>query len=513
MADNHKLGIDLGTSRSAMAFAPDGEPEMIENNEGKYQTPSVVHLSEDREAIVGDGAVNQMLMKPERTKREVKKQIGTNETIELGEDTYNPQEVSAMILQKLVNDAEQRLGGDVSSAVITVPAYFTDRQRNATREAGEIIGLEVDRLLPEPSAAVLAYGLREQRLGEASDETIFVYDLGGGTFDATLVEAAYEHNIIETIATDGDTNLGGSDWTEAIVDYIRDTILKDTGIDIRDNDEYVESLKRAREAAVEAKHQLSRQQTVSLTIPAVIANEDGTYNLDEELTRREFEEITSHLLDGTKEPIYSIFQRTDYEPIDVDKVLLIGGATRMQQVEKMVGDIFDTDPAKDISPDKAVAMGAAVQAAVLDDEIDATLPGVTKDGLVLVETVPQSIGVKLQPGERFDPVVKQDTEMPATERKEGYTVGDDNQTGVVVEVYQGEHEEIHENEFLGEAILKDIPKRERGEESIAVEFSVDMDGTLEVRAEDLISGKEVEVELESALRSNSASQQELPPSA
>jgi len=512
MAD-YTLGIDLGTSRSAMAFAPDGSPEMIENSEGKYQAPSVVHLTEDGEAVVGDGAVNQMLMQPERTKREVKKQMGTNETVELGEESYNPQEVSAMILQKLVEDAEQRLGGSVSNAVITVPAYFTDRQRNATREAGEIAGLEVDRLLPEPSAAVLAYGLREQRLGEPSDETVFVYDLGGGTFDATLVEAAYEYNIIETIATDGDTDLGGSDWTEAIVDYICDSIAEDTGIEIRDNDGYVESLERVREAAVEAKHQLSRQQTVTLTIPAVIANEDGTYNLEEKLTREQFEGMTSHLIEQTIDPMYSIFERTDYDPVDVDKVLLIGGATRMQQVEKTVDEFFETEPEKNIRPDKAVAMGAAVQAAVLDDEIDATLPGTTTDGLVLVETVPQSIGVKLQPGERFDPIIERDTEMPATERKEGYTVGDDNQTGVVIEVYQGEADTVHENEFLGEAILEDIPTRERGEESIAVEFNVDMDGTLEVRAEDLISGKEVEVALESALRSDTASKQELPPSA
>ena len=513
MPDDYKIGIDLGTSRSAIAFAPDGEPEMIENSEGKFQTPSVVHLTEQGEAVVGEGAVDQMLMQPERTKREVKRLMGTNETIELGEETYSPQEVSAMILKKLVEDAEQRLGGTVSSAVITVPAYFTDRQRNATREAGELAGLEVDRLLPEPSAAVLAYGLRQQRLGEATDETVFVYDLGGGTFDATLVEAAYEHNIIETVATDGDTGLGGSDWTEAIVDHICERIAEDTGTDIRDNDEYVESLKRVREAAVEAKHGLSRQNTVTVTVPAVIADETGTYNLEEELTREQLEGMTRTLIERTKEPMYDIFSRTNYDPVDVDKVLLIGGATRMQQVEKMVDDFFETEPIKTISPDKAVAMGAGVQAAVLDDQVDATLPGATEDGLVLVEAVPQSIGVKLQPGERFDPIIERDTEMPATVRKEGYTVGSENQTGVVIEVYQGDSDTVQENEFLGEAILEDIPTRERDEESIAVEFTVDTDGTLEVRGEDLISGKEVAVELESALDSGSPSARELPPSA
>jgi len=223
--------------------------------------------------------------------------------------------------------------------------------------------------------------------------------------------------------------------------------------------------------------------------------------------------MTRHLIEKTNEPIFSIFGRTNYDPVNVDKVLLIGGATRMQQVDKTVGEIFETEPAKNISPDKAVAMGGAVQAAVLDDEVDATLPGTTKQGLVLVETVPQSIGVKLQPGERFDPIIERDTEMPATERKEGYTVGSDNQTGVVIEVYQGNSDTIDENEFLGEAILTDIPTREQGEESIAVEFSVDMDGTLEVRAEDLISGKEVEVQLESAVDTDRSSEQKLPPSA
>jgi molecular chaperone DnaK len=515
VSDDYTLGIDLGTSRSAMAFVPDGEPEIIENSEGKPVTPSIVHLTEEGEALVGDAAVNQMLMQPERTKREVKKLMGDNETIELGEETYNPQEVSALILQKLVEDAEQRLGGSVSNAVITVPAYFTDRQRNATREAGEIAGLEVDRLLPEPSAAVLAYGLREQRLGEATDEIVFVYDLGGGTFDATLVDAAYEHNIIETIATDGDTALGGTDWTQAIVDFICDIVEEDTGIDIRENDDHVESRKRVREAAVEAKHQLSEQQKVHVTVPAVIPSADGMYNVDEQLSREAFESMTADLIERTKEPIDDIFERTDYDRDDVDKVLLVGGSTRMPQVEDMVEEYFEVEPSKQISPDKAVALGAAVQAAVLDDDADATLPASDEEagGLVLIEALPQSIGVKIQPGNRFDPIIERDTEIPATERKEGYTVEHEDQTAVSIKVYQGDADTVDDNEYLGEAILKDIPKRERGADSLAVEFSVDMDGTLEVRGEDLLSGKEVTTELHSALESDAFSRKNLPPNA
>ncbi len=515
MVDNQTLGIDLGTTRSAMAHVIDGEPKMIENSEGESVTPSVVHLTENAESVVGEAAVNNMMMKPNRTVREIKKLIGTNETVFLGEEEYNPQEISALTLQKLVKDAEDRLGDTVTNAVITVPAYFTDRQRSATREAGEIIGLEVDRLLPEPSAAVLAYGHREQQLGEVDNEVIFVYDLGGGTFDATLVEAEYEHNYIETIATDGDDELGGSDWTEALVQYAYDVIYEATDVDISQNDEYIEQRGRIFEAAQEAKHGLSEQQSVNMTVPFVVA--DQGYNLDEEITRTKFEEMTADLLEDTKLPIDDIFERTDYTVDDVDKVLLIGGSSRMPQVETLVEEYFAMEPSKKISPDHAVALGASIQAAILDDDVTDT--GITSEdgdgpsGIVLIDVLPQTIGIKVQPGDKFDPIVERDSQLPTTQRSEGYSVQHADQTSVAIEVFQGEDEYAPNNEKLGDALINDIPPREPGQGQLAVEFTVNSDGTLEVYGEDLMSGKEVRAEIDSALDSDSRDKSQLPPDA
>jgi molecular chaperone DnaK len=515
MSDQFTLGIDLGTTRSAMAHVASGEPKTISNSEGDDVTPSVVHLTERGEALVGADAVDNMQLKPESTKREVKKLMGENTTVELGTEEFTPQEISAMILQKLVDDATDRLGGEVTNAVITVPAYFTDRQRTATREAGELAGLQVDKLLPEPSAAVLAYGFREQQLGEVNNEVIFVYDLGGGTFDATLVEAEYEYNYIETIATDGDSDLGGSNWTEVIVEHAYDVIEDEAGVDVRTGDDYADQRQRIRDAAQEVKHRLSSQETANLTIPFVVPEQ--SYNLDEEVTREQFEEMTADLLDRTTGPMDDIFDRTGYEIDDVDKVLLIGGSTRMPQVERLVTDYFGIEPSKEISPDHAVALGASIQAAVLDDDVESgDLTGSEDDDaggeIVLIDVLPQSIGIQVQPGDRFDPIVEQDTQLPATERKEEYGVQSKDQTTVQIQVYQGEAEHAPDNEFLGRAVMEDIPKREPGQQSLAVEFRVNEDGTLEVRGEDLLSGKEISTEIESALESSEMSD-ELPPNA
>jgi molecular chaperone DnaK len=280
MAEEFTLGIDLGTTRSAMAHVASGEVQMLNNSEGKDITPSVVHLTEDDEAVVGDDAVNSMLMQPDRTVREVKKLMGENTTVTLGGEEFTPQDISGIILQKLVENAADRLGGEVTNAVITVPAYFTDRERTATREAGELAELTVDRLLPEPSAAVLAYGYKEQQLGEVKNETIFVYDLGGGTFDATLVEAEYEFNYIETVATDGDSDLGGSNWTDALVQYAYDVIEEDTGVDVSEAEEHAEQRRRIWEQSQEVKHRLSSQNAVNMTVPFVVP--EKSYNLDED---------------------------------------------------------------------------------------------------------------------------------------------------------------------------------------------------------------------------------------
>jgi molecular chaperone DnaK len=508
-----------------MAYVPDDGPEIIENAEGKPTTPSVVHITDRGESQVGEGAQDMMVMKPEQSVSEIKKQMGENVTVSLGEDEYTPQEVSALILQKLVADAEDRLGSNVTNAVITVPAYFTDRERTATREAGEMAGLEVEKLLAEPSAAVLAYGLREQRLGDSTEETVFVYDLGGGTFDATLVDADYEGNYIETIATDGDSSLGGSDWTEAIADWTYDAIADDIGIDLRENSaqEEVDSVEEARKRVVktarDAKHRLSEQQEVNVTIPYIVPSKG--YNFDATLTREEFERMTADLFDRTTEPMDAIFERTEYTTEDVDKVLLIGGATRMPRVEELVEEYFGMAPSKEISPDKAVALGAAIQAAVLDEEVTTVFSeGDEADesggsdgsgGLVIIEALSQSVGVEVQPDGRFDPIIERDTSLPATERKEGYGVQYADQTSVEIQVYQGENEDATKNEFLGRAIISDIPPREPGDPSLAVEFTINEDGTLEVRGEDLQSDKGVSTTIESGL--DTSSETDLPPNA
>lgn len=522
MSDSIPIGIDLGTTRSVMSYVPDDGPEIIENAEGKPTTPSVVHLTDRGESQVGEGAQDMMVMKPEQSVSEIKKQMGENVTISLGEDEYTPQEISALILQKLVADAEDRIGSSVTNAVITVPAYFTDRERTATREAGEMAGLEVEKLLAEPSAAVLAYGLREQRLGDSAEETIFVYDLGGGTFDATLVEADYKGNYIETIATDGDSSLGGSDWTEAIADWTYDAIADDIGIDLReksaqaDIDSVEEARKRVVKTARDAKHRLSEQQAVNVTIPYIVPSKG--YNFDAELTREEFERMTADLFEGTTEPVDAIFERTEHTTDDVDKVLLIGGATRMPRVEQLVKQYFGMAPSKEISPDKAVALGAAIQAAVLDDEVTTVFSegndGDESDesgGLVIIEALSQSVGVEVQPDGRFDPIIERDTSLPATERKEGYGVQYADQTSVEIQVYQGENEDAKKNESLGRAIISDIPPREPGDPSLAVEFTINDDGTLEVRGEDLKSDKGVSTTIESGL--DTSSESDLPPNA
>lgn len=519
MTDRTPIGIDLGTTRSVMAYVPDDGPEIIENAEGRPTTPSVVHLTDRGESQVGEGAQDMMVMKPEQSVSEIKKKMGENVTVSLGDDDYTPQEISALILQKLVADAEDRLGGEVTNTVITVPAYFTDRERTATREAGEMAGVEVNKLLAEPSAAVLAYGLREQRLGDSAEETVFVYDLGGGTFDATLVEADYEGNYIETIATDGDSGLGGSDWTEAIADWTYDAIAEDTGIDLReesaqaDVDSVEEARKRVVKTARDAKHRLSEQQAVNVTIPYIVPSEG--YNLDVELTREEFERMTADLFERTTEPMDAIFDRTEYTTDDVDKMLLIGGATRMPRIEGLVEEYFGMAPSKEISPDKAVALGAAIQAAVLDEEITTVFSegddGDESGGLVIIEALSQSVGVEVQPDSRFDPVIERDTPLPATERKEGYGVQHADQTSVEIQVYQGEHEDAEKNELLGQAVISDIPPREPGDPSLAVEFTINEDGTLEIRGEDLQSDKDVSTTIESGL--DTSSETDLPPNA
>lgn len=502
------VGIDLGTTRTAVAHVIDGEPELVETADGNDLTPSIVHVTEEGNAIVGSDAEDRLVMHPERTVAEIKRQIGEEITVRLGRRSYRPEEISALILEKVAGDATDRLEGRVDGAVITVPAYFTGRQRTATRNAGELAGLEVKHLLPEPSAAVLAYGYEQQKLGDSADETIFVYDLGGGTFDATIVEAEYEHNYVETVLTDGDSDLGGSDWTAAIEKWITSTIEEETGIEIGFNSEYADQRNRIRKAAEEAKHELSRSRETVVTIPFVIP--EHSYSFEGRLNREMFEELTGSLLERTRQTVDSVLTSAGYRRQEIDTVLLVGGASRMPQVEKLLESYFGQPPSKRVSPDRAVAVGAAVQASILSEdvtEIPSFLGGANEDedghssanGLVLVDVLPQTLGVELI-NDEFSPIIEKGSQLPTTVRKETFRTVEPDQTAVEWPIRQGESSRASDNDLLGTLVIRDIPPRDPDEDSLAIEFTMNSDGTLEVEIEDLITGKTVDGTIESGIR-------------
>ncbi len=498
------VGIDLGTTRTAVAHVTDETPTLLANAAGYELTPSVVHVPPDGPALVGREASDRLLMTPDRTVAEIKRQIGEETELTLGDATYRPEELSALILEKVVTDAEDRLGAPIDTAVITVPAYFTGRQRTATRNAGEIAGLEVDQLLPEPSAAVLAYGYERQKLGTVTDETLFVYDLGGGTFDATLVEAEYEHNYVETVFTEGDSGLGGSDWTGQIEAWIASEIRADTGVDVTTGSDYADQRNRIRTAARDAKHDLTDQRKTAVSIPYVVPAEN--YHFEQTLDSEQFREMTGHVLDRTRQTIDSVFRQTEYTRADVDTVLLVGGASRMPQVADMLRSYFGMEPSNEIHPDHAVAMGAAVQAAVLDDATDSAgrmlsgdETGSDTDGIVLVDVLPQTLGVELDDG-GFSPVIEQGAQLPTTVRKANYRTVDPEQTAVKWPIRQGESRRAADNDHLGTLWIRDIPPRDPTQESIAIEFTMTSDGTLEVEIEDLLTGNVVEGTIDSGIR-------------
>lgn len=504
----YTVGIDLGTTRSVIAHVPEGSerPEAIDNSEGEPITPSAVFLTEEGSIVVGDEAANQAVMHPDRFVEEVKRFIGEDRTLTLGSESKNPEEISALILQKLVQDASERVGSNVTNAVIAVPAYFTEKQRRATANAGEIAGLEVERLLAEPSAAVFAYGLRKQKLDTDSEEVVFVYDLGGGTFDATLVRAKYDVNYVETLATDGDSELGGSDWTARLEDILIEEIKEDTGIDLRTEPGMDEQYQRVRKAARDAKHRLSEQSATNVTVPYVIPQEG--YNLDIKITREEFEEATSDLLEATRAPIDRVFSDSDISMNELDTVLLIGGSTRMPQVEAFVEEYFGMPPSKEISPDKAVALGAAAQASLIDDSGQTGGITIADDdsdgsGMTLIDVIPHTLGVEVidQNGQaRFSRLIEKNTNTPTRERSEQFGTREYHQTSVATRILQGESDNPQQNESLGQLRIDDIPKRDPSENSIATEFKVTKDGTITAQAEDLISGKQVKTTIEGAIR-------------
>ena len=475
MASNKILGIDLGTTNSAFAVMEGGDPEIIVNSEGERTTPSVVAF-DDGERLVGKPAKNQAVKNPEQTVQSIKRHMGEEDySVELDGEEYTPEQVSAMILQKIKRDAEEYLGDEIEQAVITVPAYFSDRQRQATKDAGEIAGFEVKRIVNEPTAAAMAYGLDDE-----SDQTVLVYDLGGGTFDVSILDLG--GGVYEVKATNGDNDLGGDDWDEAIIDYLADEFAAEHGIDLRDDRQ---ALQRLEDAAEEAKIELSSRKETTITLPFIATTDSGPLDLEEKLTRAKFESLTSDLIDRTVEPTEQALSDAEYDKGDIDEVILVGGSTRMPQVQEKVEGMTGQEPKKNVNPDEAVALGAAIQGGVLGDEVD---------DIVLLDVTPLSLGIEVKGG-LFERLIDKNTTIPTDESKI-FTTAADNQTSVNVRVFQGEREIAAENELLGEFQLTGIPPAPAGTPQIEVEFNIDQNGIVSVEAEDKGSGNAESITIE-----------------
>jgi len=475
MASNKILGIDLGTTNSAFAVMEGGDPEIIVNSEGERTTPSVVSFS-DGERLVGKPAKNQAVQNPDETIQSIKRHMGEDGyTVELEGEEYTPEQVSAMILQKIKHDAEEYLGDEVEKAVITVPAYFSDSQRQATKDAGEIAGFEVDRIVNEPTAAAMAYGLDDE-----TDQTVLVYDLGGGTFDVSILDLG--GGVYEVVATNGDNDLGGDDWDEAIIDYLADEFEAEHGIDLRDDRQ---ALQRLRDAAEEAKHELSSRKETTVTLPFIAADDDGPKDLEQDITRAKFESLTADLIERTVGPTQQALEDAGYEKGDIDEVILVGGSTRMPQVQEQVEEMTGQSPKKNVNPDEAVALGAAIQGGVLSGDVD---------DIVLLDVTPLSLGVEVKGG-LFERLIEKNTTIP-TEESKVFTTAAANQTQVQIRVFQGEREIAQENELLGEFALRGIPPAPAGTPQIEVSFSIDENGIVNVTAEDKGSGNQEDITIE-----------------